>query len=64
MYNSEHIDPRQVQVFRQFILVGVDERWRPTTLLAYAQALEETAVELRQKAADIECNEAAKNQIL
>jgi len=62
-YNSEEVDQRQVAIFQKLIMSSVEGFWSSGILLAFAQALEQSAVEVRQKAVERETNEAAKNQL-
>jgi len=50
VYNSGEINLRQVAIFKVFLRDGVEDFWDEPLLLAYAMAMEEVAVELRQRA--------------
>jgi hypothetical protein len=61
MYNSSHIDPRDVQTYKRLLDHIRFDSLSHTQKLAFAQAMELKAVELRQESADV--NQAAKNDI-
>lgn len=61
MYNSNHIDPRDVETYKRIIDQIKFGALTYTQKLACAQALEQKAIELRQDSAEV--NRAAKNDI-
>lgn len=61
MYNSSHINPNDVKNYLQLLSYIKFELLSREQKLAFAQALEQKAVELRQQSMDV--NEAAKNDI-
>lgn len=61
MYNSSHINSNDVKDYLQLLSYIKFEMLSTEQKLAFAQALEQKALELRQQAADV--NTAAKNDI-
>ena len=62
-YDSSKIDERQVGIFQKLIMSSVEGFWSSEILLAFAQALEQSASEVRQMAVERGVNDAAKNQL-
>lgn len=61
MYNSSHINPSDVRDYLQLLSYIKFELLSREQKLAFAQALEQKAIELRQASAEV--NQAAKNDI-
>jgi len=62
MYNSSHINTSDVKDYLALLSYIRFDMLSPEQKLAFAQALEQKAVELRQQSMNV--NEAAKNDIL